>query len=53
MKLAAIKGNHVNRDTEKIVTLGTLEAGTLETLGTVKIFTITEILRLIKIKVVS
>ena len=53
MKLAAIKGNHVNRDTEKIVTLGTLEAGTLETLGTVKIVTITEILRLIKIKVVS
>ena len=53
MNLAAIKGNHVNLDTETVVTLGTLEAGTLETLGTVKIVTITEILRLIKIKVVS
>lgn len=56
MKLAAIKGNHVNMDTEKLVTLGTRKLGTqetLETLGTAKIFTITEVLSLIKIKVVS
>jgi len=56
MNVAAIKGNIVNLDTEKLVKLGTLEileTGKLETLGTAKIFTIAEVLRLIKIKVVS
>ena len=68
MNLAAIKGNHVNLDTETVVTLGTLvKLGTLVTLGTLatlgtqekretleiaKIFLIEEVLRLIEIKVV-
>ncbi len=60
--LAAIKGNHVNLDTETVVTLGTLVTlgtfltlgtqETRETLETAKNFSIAEVLRLIEIKVV-
>ena len=56
MNLAAIKGNHVNLDTETVVTLGTLVTlgtqETRETLEIAKIFLIAEVLRLIEIKVV-
>lgn len=55
MNWAAIKGIHVNPDTETIVTetivtLGTIV--TLATLETAKIFTIAEVLMLIRTKVV-